>query len=99
MGARNCRIDLDWLMAKVKVGSVGIGTDWRYYLTLKPGEPPILCDDEVYALADADWVVLEPDGPVTASREWRRRYDALSRQRAAERVKARRPTVVGGAAA
>jgi hypothetical protein len=68
---------LDWLLAKVRDGTVGIYPDGRYYISPKtgpkpkPGDEPILCDDEIHLLAEAGLVVLEDDGPV--SLPWRLR--------------------------
>ncbi len=87
--------DLDWLMTKVRDGVVGLGVGWRYHVTLKPKTPKgrervLDCDDAVYLLEDLGWAYLEPDGPVSPTREGRRRYEAEQRARAAERAAARR---------
>ena len=78
--------DVHQILAKVKIGQVGLGLDWRYYITSGLGDPAVECDDEVYRLADDGLVHLEPDGPVSHTRAGRRRYEAHLRAKAAERA-------------
>lgn len=93
----NC--DLDRLLGKVKIGAVGLGPDWRYYITSGLGDDPIPCDDVVYRAADAGLVNLDPDGPVSQTKAGRRRYEATLAKKRAVRKAAREPQRGGIAAA
>jgi hypothetical protein len=86
--------DLDWLMTKIRDGVVGLGVGWRNHVTLKPKTPygrerVLDCDDSVYRLETLGLVYLEPDGPVTHTKEGRRRLVAAQRSRGRQRVAAR----------
>ncbi len=80
--------NLDWLMTKVRDGVVGLGAGWRYHVTVKAvGNGPetvVDCDDAVYALEAAGLVYLEPEGPVSHTKEGRRQLEAAQRDRVAE---------------